>query len=104
MSTDLNRTVSTLSEPTISERNADKIVADEFMIARAKIVELAATLDRIERANGVVDDSKQMQLLVQGMQILCDDEVEKAKRVQLLMSRQYDPHWQSQMAIAKKDN
>ncbi len=92
----------TITEPTITERNADKIVADEFMIARAKIVELAATLDRIERASGDVDDSKQMQLLVQGMHILCDDEVEKTKRVQLLMSRQYDPQWQTQMSIAKK--
>ena len=84
------------------ERSAEQIVADDFMIARARIVELAATLDRIERATGNVEDSKNMQLLMQGMQVLCDDEVEKAKRVQLLMSRQYDPQWQSQMSIAKK--
>ncbi len=84
------------------ERSAEQIVADDFMIARARIVELAATLDRIERATGDVEDSKNMQLLMQGMQVLCDDEVEKAKRVQLLMSRQYDPQWQSQMSIAKK--
>ena len=84
------------------ERSAEQIVADDFMIARARIVELAATLDRIERATGDVEDSKNMQLLMQGMQVLCDDEVEKAKRVQLLMSRQYDPQWQSQMSISKK--
>jgi hypothetical protein len=90
------------TNPTIVERTAEQIIADEFMIARAKIVELAATLDRIERANGDVADSKNMQLLVQGMHILCDDEVEKAKRVQLLMSRHYDPNWQSQMSIEKK--
>lgn len=84
------------------ERSAEQIVADDFMIARARIVELAATLDRIERATGAVEDSKNMQLLMQGMQVLCDDEVEKAKRVQLLMSRLYDPQWQSQMSIAKK--
>ncbi len=84
------------------ERSAEQIVADDFMIARARIVELAATLDRIERATGDVEDSKNMQLLIQGMQVLCDEEVEKAKRVQLLMSRHYDPQWQSQMSIAKK--
>ena len=84
------------------ERSAQQIVAEDFMIARARIVELAATLDRIERATGDVDDSKNMQLLMQGMQILCDDEVEKAKRVQLMMSRQYDPHWQTQMSIERK--
>jgi len=90
------------TNPTIVERTAEQIIADEFMIARAKIVELAATLDRIERAKGDVEDHKNMQLLVQGMHILCDDEVEKAKRVQLLMSRHYDPKWQSQMSIEKK--
>ncbi len=86
----------------IAERAAQQIVAEDFMIARARIVELAATLDRIERASGNVDDSKNMQLLMQGMNILCDDEVEKAKRVQLLMSRHYDPEWQTQMAIERK--
>jgi len=85
-----------------AERSAQQIVAEDFMIARARIVELAATLDRIERATGDVDDSKNMQLLMQGMHILCDDEVEKAKRVQLLMSRQYDPQWQAQMSIERK--
>ena len=86
----------------MAERSAAQIVADEFMIARAKIVELAATLDRIERASGSVDDSRNMQLLVQGMHILIDDQIEKAKRVQLLMSRDYDPNWQNLMSITKK--
>ena len=90
------------TEQITAERSAQQIVAEDFMIARARIVELAATLDRIERATGDVDDSKNMQLLMQGMHILCDDEVEKAKRVQLLMSRQYDPQWQAQMSIERK--
>ena len=93
---------STPGEQTVAERSAEQIVSDEFMIARAKILELAATLDRIERATGDVDGSRPMQLLVQGMNILCDDEVEKVKRVQLLMSRQYEPQWQSDMAMEKK--
>ena len=92
------------TKPKLAERSSEQIVVDEFMIARAKIVELAATLDRIERAEGEVEDSKNMQLLIQGMHILCDDEPEKAKRVQLLMSRQYDPNWQSQMSISTKGN
>ena len=86
----------------MAERNAAQIVADEFMIARAKIIELAATLDRIERASGNVNDSKNMQLLVHAMHILIDDQVEKAKQVQLLMSRVYDPNWQNLMSISKK--
>jgi hypothetical protein len=85
----------------MAERSAAQIIAEEFMIARAKIVELAATLDRIERASGNVEDSRNMQLLVQGMHILIDDQFEKAKRVQLLMSRDYNPNWQNLMSISK---
>lgn len=88
----------------VVERTAEQVVADEFLIARAKILELAATLDRIERARGDMDESRQMQLLTHGLQILCDDEVEKAKRVQLLMSREYDPQWQVQMSIEQRGN
>jgi hypothetical protein len=84
------------------ERTAAQVIADEFLIARAKILELAATLDRIERSSGDIADSKQMNLLAQGMHILCDEEFDKAKRVQLLMSRHYDPQWQHTMSIAKK--
>ena len=85
----------------IVDRTAQQVIADDFLIARAKILELAATLDRIERATGDVEDSKQLNLLVQGMHILCDEEVDKARRVQLLMSRQYDPIWQSNMSVSK---
>ena len=85
----------------IVDRTAQQVIADDYLIARAKILELAATLDRIERATGDVEDSKQLNLLVQGMHILCDEEVDKARRVQLLMSRQYDPIWQSNMSVSK---
>jgi hypothetical protein len=95
----MNTNLNAVEKPV--ERTAEQVVADEFLIARAKILELAATLDRIERASGDIEDSKQMQLIAHGLQILCDDEVEKAKRVQLLMSRQYDPHWQQQMSMKK---
>jgi hypothetical protein len=90
------------AQPTLVERTAQQILADEFMIARARILELAAVLDRVERATGDVNDQKQMQLLLHGLQILCDDEVEKAKRVQLLMSRHYDPQWPSVMSLETK--
>jgi hypothetical protein len=84
------------------ERTAVQVLADEFLVARAKVLELAATLDRIERASGEIDDSKQMILLLQGLQILCDQEIDKAKRVQLLMSRQYDPEWRENLSVVKR--
>jgi hypothetical protein len=40
-----------------------------------------------------------MRLLAEGLDILCDDEAGKARRVQLLMSRDYDPAWQKKYGI-----
>ena len=50
-------------------QTAEHILRQEYLLARAKILELAATLDRIERAEGNVDDDPQMQLLRRGFQI-----------------------------------
>ena len=55
----------------------------------AKILELAATLDRIDRAGGNVDQQPQMQLLRRGFQILSGTANERAEQVQLLFSREY---------------
>jgi hypothetical protein len=60
---------------------------------------LAATLDRLDRAEGSVDELQQRQLLIQGIEILLDKNPEKAKRVQLLMSRPYDPDWRKNYGL-----
>ncbi len=80
-------------DPNAVQRTAEKVLAEEFLSARSKILDLAAILDRLERAPGSIENAAQMQLLGQGLKILCDDEFDKARRVQLLMSRQYDPDW-----------
>jgi hypothetical protein len=74
-------------------------LADEFLLARSRILDLAALLDRLERAPGSTEHAAQMQLLCQGLGILCDDEIEKARRVQLLMSREYDPAWRKNYGL-----
>ena len=91
------------TNPLMHERTAVHLIAEEFLIARAKILELAATLDRLDRADGDIENSKQLVMLTQGMQILCDSEPDKAKRVQLLMSRQYEPEWIEKMEVARRD-
>jgi len=82
-----------------NERDAQQIVKDEFLQARAKILELAAMLDRIERASGDATNLRPLSLIGLGLNILTDDEAEKAKRVQLLMSRDYESDWKTKMAI-----
>ena len=76
--------------------NAQEILDREFLEIRAKILELAASLDRIERASGEVDDQPRLQLIEKGIAILASDEPQRAEQVQMLFSRQYDPNWQAE--------
>jgi hypothetical protein len=89
-------------------RTAHQILHEEFLVARARILELAAILDRIDRAsnesppNSTEDSEKfqrQMELLAKGVEILQDSEPQRAKRVQALMSRPYEPNWREQWTI-----
>ncbi len=89
-------------------RSAQQILQEEFLIARAKILELAAIFDRIDRAtsespagsNEDLEKSKrQLELLAKGVAILQDSEPQRASRVQALMSRPYDPNWREQWTI-----
>ncbi|MFM7034764.1 MAG: hypothetical protein ACKOYJ_06170 [Planctomycetia bacterium] len=81
------------TNPTPAPRNAEKVLSEEFFLVRAKILDIAAMLDRLERAEGSVDDHARRALLRRAMEILLDDQGDKASRVQLLMSRPYDPDW-----------
>ncbi|MFO1065953.1 MAG: hypothetical protein U0892_18985 [Pirellulales bacterium] len=79
--------------------NAEQVLQSEYLQARAKILELAAILDRIDRAEGAVDAQPQMQLLRKGIDVLNGTEPDKAARVQLLFSRGYDPDWRKTMSV-----
>ena len=89
-------------------RSAQQILQEEFLIARARILELAAIFDRIDRAasesppNSTEDLDKakrQLELLAKGVAILQDSEPQRASRVQALMSRPYDPNWRELWTI-----
>lgn len=88
-------------------RTAQQVVQEEYLIARSKILELAAVLDRIDRAarerNATLAElqaeSPQVSLLAKGIAILQEPEMHRAQRVQELMSRPYEPNWREQWTI-----
>jgi len=84
-------------------RTAEAILQAEYLTARSKILELAATLDRIDQGDGSVTEQAQMKLLNEAMKILLSDEPDRAKAMQLHFSRSYDPNWRTKMAVDKPD-
>jgi hypothetical protein len=79
--------------------NAAEIIDREFLEIRAKILELAASFDRLDRADGSVDGDPRMSLLAEALQVISGDQRERAEQVQLLFSRQYEDDWREQFGV-----
>lgn len=86
----------------MSDRSAPEILQESFLEVRAKLLEIAATLDRIDRADESVNETsvaaKRAQI-DEAIQILLQDEFTRASDLQLLFSRQYDSTWRTQMDV-----
>lgn len=80
-------------------RTSSEILSQEFLQTRAKILEIAAFYDRLDTDELTESDGEALRLLVGGCAILNDSEPDKAARVQLLFSRQYDAQWRQQFDI-----
>ncbi|MEM9352829.1 MAG: hypothetical protein AAGA92_07430 [Planctomycetota bacterium] len=79
-------------------RTRAEVLQTELLPLRAKALEIAAGLDRLDRADGQsVDD--QLQQLRQALAVLLEDAPNRAERVQLIFSRQYDPAWRQQLEV-----
>ncbi|MCA9173507.1 MAG: hypothetical protein KDB14_03390 [Planctomycetales bacterium] len=83
--------MSTLSAPEVLNR--------EFLEIRARVLELAACFDRLDRAQGDVSGDPRISLLREAVDVLLADEPLRAERVQLIFSRTYDESWREQFGI-----
>ena len=55
----------------------------------------AASLDRLDRAEGHVAGDPRLEKIKKSLAILADDEANRAEKIQLLFSRPYDADWKS---------
>ncbi len=65
----------------------------EFLHIRARILELAADLDRLDRGAGDPGDQARMDQIAQALAVLSEPGPGRAERVQMIFSRPYDPQW-----------
>lgn len=75
--------------PPASQLTAEDVVARYFLEHRAKLIDIAAFLDRVDRAGGgeaVAADDFRMQSIRAGIALLLDGEPERARRVLELLS------------------
>jgi len=76
-----------------------EVLNREFFEIRAKLLEVAASLDRIDRAEGDVAGDPRLALFDETMRILREEQNDRAEQIQLLFSRDYDDAWQKTFAM-----
>lgn len=86
--------------------NAPEILDKEFFEIRAKLLEVAASLDRLSRASGSIDTDPRLGQLRQAIGVLLDDDLQtveqdphRAEQLQLIFSLAYDEAWQENFGI-----
>jgi hypothetical protein len=85
----------------LNMRDAIEVLERDFLEARCKILEVAAILDRIDRAparHGGHPDSR-MGHLRQALEALIEAEPGRAETIQRIFSREYDPKWRESMNV-----
>ena len=83
--------------------DAQKVLDREFLPLRAKLLEIAAIFDRLERAEGTVADDPRCQKIRQALDILRSDSADQAEQIQLIISRLYDQQWRERMEVSSRE-
>lgn len=78
---------------------APEVLDREFLEIRAKLLEVAASLDRIDRGAGSVEGDPRMALYHEALEVLLSDHPDRAERIQLIFSRQYDENWREEFKL-----
>jgi hypothetical protein len=76
---------------------AQAMLDREFLEVRARLLEIAAALDRIDRAAGSLGGDPRMEQIRQAIALLDQSRAARAELVQQVFSRQYDPQWRDRM-------
>ena len=81
----------------LSRRDAAAVLDRDFLEIRSRLLEVAAALDRHDRAPGHPGDPPDRRLaqLRQALEALLEPGPGRAETVQLIFSLDYDPHWQA---------
>ena len=79
--------------------SAKEVLDREYLVVRAKILELAAAFDRLDRAAGSVDGDPRMSLISESLHVLQTEASDRAEQIQLIFSRQYEDDWREKFKL-----
>jgi hypothetical protein len=84
-------------------RTAREVFDAEFLSVRAKLLEVAASLDRIDRCEGSLDNDARRTQVQAAIQVLLRPEDDRAEQIQLIFSRPYEHDWRERMGMTNDE-
>ena len=78
---------------------ATDVLDREFLGVRARLIDVAAALDRIARAEGDVTDDPRLERIRQTFEILGSDAPDRAEKLQMLFSLPYREGWKTEYGM-----
>lgn len=82
-----------------NHRTQQQVLDEELLAIRAKLLELAAALDRVERAEGPPPDAETMANIRSAIETLLRSGSHRAEQVQLLFSRPFSDNWRQNLKV-----
>jgi len=82
--------------------SAPEVLNREFLEIRSKILELAAAFDRLDRADGSIDDDPRVARLREALHAVLQSSPDRAEQVQMIFSREYDDDWQAKFKVSPR--
>ncbi len=73
--------------------DAPEVLNREFLEIRARLLQVAASLDRLDRAGGSVESDPRLTKIGHALAILAGSQADRAEQIQLVFSRPYDAKW-----------
>ncbi len=84
-------------------RTAAAVFDQEFLPIRAKLLEVAAALDRFGRAEGTAANDPRWQKIREAVSTLLLPDNDRAEQIQLIFSRPYDDDWQENFQMTNDE-
>jgi hypothetical protein len=81
---------------------ASECLDREFLEIRARLLQTAAALDRIERATGDVASDPRLAKIAEALSVLAGRGSDRAERIQLIFSRRYEENWTKQFGLPER--
>jgi hypothetical protein len=82
-----------------ASRTKTDVLEAEFLPLRAKILEIAAGLDRLDRAEGALGADQRAARLRQAIELLLTESSDRAEQVQRHFSREFDDAWRDEFGL-----